>query len=43
MEMTRKDLFLSDYDFAFEARWLVVAVKLPDGNIELITNQKGKY
>lgn len=40
MEITRKDLFLSDYDFAFEANWLVIAIKSPDGNIELITNQK---
>ncbi len=40
MEMTRKDCFLHDYDNAFEANWLVIAVRLPDGNIELITNQK---
>ena len=38
--MTRKQEFLLEYGLLSDnVEWLVVAVRLPDGKIELITNQ----
>ena len=40
MALTRKQEFLVEYELLSDTiEWLIVAVRLPDGKVELITNQ----